>query len=243
MMNRERYPWALFRIFLGIGMLAALLSMPFPPQLLYVLFAAIALVVTVGLGLLLARAAGLRISVFENNSTKESVQPLLTLGPAFLIGLGLGSVILVLIRFVFASMLPELSLRFSAEAAMAIWQRILIAFNAAVLEEFAFRLLLFSLLVWALGKIWRKPEATSSLNILWLANAVIVIGFGLAHLPHWSAIATLTPLIVATVVFLNSIGGLAFGYLYWRKGLEAAITAHLAADIVLHVFGPGLLTT
>jgi membrane protease YdiL (CAAX protease family) len=63
----------------------------------------------------------------------------------------------------------------------------------------------------------------------------------LAHLPRWYAIATLTPLIVATVVFLNSIGGLTFGYLYWRKGLEAAMTAHFAADIVLHVFGPGLL--
>jgi hypothetical protein len=110
-----------------------------------------------------------------------------------------------------------------------------------VLEELAFRLLLFSFLVWLLGKIWRNPQVFASAGILWLANAVIAIGFGLAHLPHWSAIATLTPLIVATIVFLNSIGGLTFGYLYWRKGLEAAMLAHFIADIVLHVFGPGLI--
>jgi hypothetical protein len=29
-----------------------------------------------------------------------------------------------------------------------------------------------------------------------------------------------------------------FGWLYWRRGLEAAIVAHFAADLVLHVAAP-----
>jgi membrane protease YdiL (CAAX protease family) len=243
MLNRERYPWALFRIFLGLGILAALLAVPFPPNLLYVLFFTVALVATVGLGLFLARTAGFRISVFARQETGEDARPLLMLAQSALIGVGVGIFILLLIRLVFSSILPELSSRFTAEANVAIWQRSLISFNAAVLEELAFRLFLFSLFVWLLGKIRRKPEASPSPSVVWLANAIIAIGFGLAHLPRWSSIATLTPLVVATVVFLNSLGGLTFGYLYWRQGLEAAMLAHFAADIVLHVVGPAFLKT
>jgi hypothetical protein len=34
---------------------------------------------------------------------------------------------------------------------------------------------------------------------------------------------------------LNGIGGIVFGWLYWRNGLESAMTAHFSADIVVHV--------
>jgi membrane protease YdiL (CAAX protease family) len=37
---------------------------------------------------------------------------------------------------------------------------------------------------------------------------------------------------------LNGLGGLAFGWLYWKRGLESAIMAHFSADIVLHVITP-----
>jgi membrane protease YdiL (CAAX protease family) len=38
-------------------------------------------------------------------------------------------------------------------------------------------------------------------------------------------------------MLLNSIGGLVFGWLYWRQGLLAAMVAHFSADVVLHVIG------
>jgi hypothetical protein len=34
------------------------------------------------------------------------------------------------------------------------------------------------------------------------------------------------------------VAGAAFGWLYWKKGLEAAMIAHGSADVVLHVLGP-----
>jgi membrane protease YdiL (CAAX protease family) len=34
---------------------------------------------------------------------------------------------------------------------------------------------------------------------------------------------------------LNGLAGLAFGYLYWTRGLESAMLAHFTADLVLHV--------
>jgi hypothetical protein len=42
-------------------------------------------------------------------------------------------------------------------------------------------------------------------------------------------------------VFLNSIGGLTFGYLIYTNGLEGAIVAHFFADIMLHVVGLSFL--
>jgi len=103
-------------------------------------------------------------------------------------------------------------------------------------------LFLFSLLIWLAGKVWQIQRPPTS-QLLWIVNALIAIGFGVAHLPQWSTITPLTLPIILTVVFLNSIGGLTFGYLYFENGLEAAMIAHFFADLVLHVIGSGYLQT
>jgi membrane protease YdiL (CAAX protease family) len=39
---------------------------------------------------------------------------------------------------------------------------------------------------------------------------------------------------VTRVLALNTLAGFAFGILFWRYGLEHAMLAHFATDIVLH---------
>ena len=46
---------------------------------------------------------------------------------------------------------------------------------------------------------------------------------------------------ITRALLLNGIGGIVFGWLYWKRGLLAAMLAHFSADIVLHVVTP-LLT-
>ena len=58
---------------------------------------------------------------------------------------------------------------------------------------------------------------------------------GLGHLPATSVVVPLTPLVITRAVVLNGLLGIAFGWLYWKRGLEAAIISHFSADIVLHV--------
>jgi hypothetical protein len=41
-------------------------------------------------------------------------------------------------------------------------------------------------------------------------------------------------MVIRTLV-LNGFAGLVFGWLYWRRGLLAAMIAHTSADVVLHV--------
>ena len=51
-------------------------------------------------------------------------------------------------------------------------------------------------------------------------------------------IMSVTPLLIAAIVSLNAVAALGFGYLYWKRGIEAAMLAHFSADIILHVCAP-----
>ena len=49
----------------------------------------------------------------------------------------------------------------------------------------------------------------------------------------------MTPLLAVRALLLNGIAGVAFGYLYWRWGLEAAMLGHMCTHLVLQV--PGVM--
>ena len=67
------------------------------------------------------------------------------------------------------------------------------------------------------------------------ANILAAVLFGLGHLPATATFLPLTPLVITRAILLNGIGGMIFGWLYWKRGLEAAMVSHFSADIVLHV--------
>ena len=57
--------------------------------------------------------------------------------------------------------------------------------------------------------------------------------FGLGHLPALAQSVTLTPALVARTVLLNAVAGVLFGWLYWRRSLEAAMVAHASFHVPL----------
>ena len=71
----------------------------------------------------------------------------------------------------------------------------------------------------------------------WIAIVVVAVVFGLGHLPATSAVTPLTPTVVSRALVLNGIAGIAFGYLYWRHGLEAAMIGHMSAHLVMQIPG------
>jgi len=242
-MDHQISPWTSFGILSGIGCIALFLALPRPLKPGYFIISLAVLGVIVGTGLFFSRSVSLKTFVFSGDPLGDNLQQRLQiLGRASLIGVGLGTVILIVIRFVLLSILPEIRLRFTAESSLETWKRVVIAFDSAVLEEIIFRLFLLSSLVWIVSKIWQLQKPPTP-EIFWAINALIAIGFGIAHLPQWSAITPLTPLVILIVVFLNSFGGVTFGYLFYANGLEAAIVAHFAADVMLHVVGLSFLQT
>jgi len=70
---------------------------------------------------------------------------------------------------------------------------------------------------------------------MWVAIVVAGLLFGLGHLPGAAAVGVkITKPVVVTAVVLNLVVALAFGWLFWRHGLLAAIVAHGLVHAVWH---------
>jgi hypothetical protein len=118
------------------------------------------------------------------------------------------------------------------------WQGFWASISAAVTEETLLRLFLLTLLAWLGSRVRRTPEGRLTPGVAWTANVLTSLAFGALHLPLASSLMPLTPWVVTQVLVLNGLGGLVFGWLYWKYGLESAMLAHFSADLILHVIPP-----
>lgn len=104
-----------------------------------------------------------------------------------------------------------------------VWQGFLAAFYGGINEEILMRLFFMSILIWIFFKIKKTEDGKPTHLSIWVAIILAAILFGIAHLAFTSALIAITPVIIARAVILNGIGGVIFGWLYWRKGLESAM--------------------
>jgi membrane protease YdiL (CAAX protease family) len=75
--------------------------------------------------------------------------------------------------------------------------------------------------------------------VVWIAMVLATLLFGAVHLPQAAELGGALPAsVVAYVLLGNGLGGLVFGWLYWKRGLLAAATAHFTVDVVLYVVAP-----
>ncbi len=125
--------------------------------------------------------------------------------------------------------------RFAITAPPA-WAGFLASLGAGVTEEIVFRLGLMTFLVWLCARDTRRfPH---SAWVVWAGNALAALLFGAMHLPQAALIYGLTGPIVAFTLLGNAIPGLVFGWLYWKRGLAAAMVSHCLADVVLKAVLP-----
>jgi membrane protease YdiL (CAAX protease family) len=121
-----------------------------------------------------------------------------------------------------------------AESYPALWKWFLVSINAGVTEEVAFRLGLMTLLAWLGSLISRDDGGHPTMAVLWIANVLAALAFGAAHLVGIIPVPR-TPVFIVRTVAQNGIVGTAFGWLYWRHGLESAILTHFLFDVVTYV--------
>lgn len=192
-------------------------------------------------GLYLGDSVGLGAPIIENwiSGNRPSHRPL---GRAALWGVGTGVLIVVLSIAVFNPLIvedvidpttfPEISPALGALASV----------GAGITEEMLFRLGLVTLLVWLGFRLGARTDDDErpATWLVWGAIVVVSLAFGAAHLPATSEIFRLTPAVIARAFVLNGVGGVVFGWLYWRRGLLAAMIAHFSTDIVLHALVPVL---
>lgn len=101
-------------------------------------------------------------------------------------------------------------------------------------EELLLRWGVMTFLVWLAWRLGQRAQGKPRAICFVVAIVLSSIIFGFGHLPVAAALGvSLTAPLVSYVVVANSVFGLMAGYLYWKKGLEAAIIAHMSAHVVL----------
>jgi hypothetical protein len=116
------------------------------------------------------------------------------------------------------------------------WQGLLASAYGGVVEEVLCRLFVMSLFVWTLARLSSTIMPTAWMY--WTAIVCAALLFGAGHLPVLAQMHAFTPINVTQVISLNALCGVAYGWLFWRDGLEYAMVAHFSSDIVLHVLAP-----
>ena len=203
---------------------------------------AILFAIMIFIGMLLASRVGLGTPILEAATRGESVADRVRsiLPISILLGIMGALLIIALEVWIFQpAMLHELGEAAAAlglqNAQPAAWKGFLASFYGGIAEEIQLRLFVMSLLVWLGRFLSRTAEGKPTAAVFWVAAILAAILFGLGHLPATAALLPLSSLVVTRAIVLNGLLGVAFGWLYWKRGLEAAIVSHFAADIVLHV--------
>ena len=102
-----------------------------------------------------------------------------------------------------------------------------------IVEELLLRAGMMTAIAWVLARITRPPFGQAPTWLVWTSILLAALAFGLLHLPATAVLIELTPLVVTRALLLNAVLAIAFGWLAWRRGLEAAIASHLVADVLL----------
>jgi len=196
-----------------LGAVAVFLSFPFRTPLLYYLAGEVVIVLMIWAGLWFGARHGLGSAIPSPRRIAYSL----------LIGAASGAVVLALLP------LAGLQSRIIREASIPVWKWLIIAFDSSILEEIIFRLFIVSFVVWLLARFMRRDAAT------WIALVVSALLFGASHLTRWLDAG---PLVITSVMIVNGLIAIVLGRVFVKWGIEAAIVAHFAGDIVVHVIGP-----
>jgi hypothetical protein len=145
---------------------------------------------------------------------------------AALLGLGVAAVVIA------GDLALGAGARGAAAAAPVPWPiRVGGVFYGALAEEVMFRWGLMSAI--ALGIVRLAPRVPAT-RVRAAASVATALVFAAGHLPMlFSYAPDAGGLLVARTIALNLVSGTAFGWICWRRGLEAGMVAHGAANVAI----------
>ena len=212
-------------------------EMPLSPpvmKLLSIVQPSLFLALAVLSGVILAPKVGLSAPAAEAAASRKSVASAIfpQIIPGIIGGL-IGAAAIILSWLLYKSYLPA-EFTVKAEELNKLMPFLTRLLYGGITEELLLRWGVMTLLVWAMWRLFQKRRDEP--RPFWFVSAILIssVLFGIGHLPLASAIAVeLTVPIAFFIVAANSVFGLIAGFLYWKKGLEAAIIAHAFAHVVL----------
>ncbi|MEO5630040.1 MAG: CPBP family glutamic-type intramembrane protease [Thermomonas sp.] len=190
----------------------------------------VALAVWAGVGL--SRALGLGAPVFEASLSGSGAWAALRpqLVPATIVGLLTAGLLVYLSHVAPAELLALGQTTDISLAAKLLY--------GGVTEEVLMRWGLMTVLIWLPWRFMQKRVGPPRLQYIVGGIFAAAVLFGAGHLPAAAAMgASLTPGVVTYIIVGNTVPALSFGYLFWRRGLEAAMLAHALAHLVSTLAG------
>lgn len=185
--------------------------------------------ITIFFGLLLAKKTGFQLPLLEAIVEKRDYIKVIK---SILVKSVLSGVVVAVILYGLDILFTILGVGITTHQNLApIWQTLLASFYGGITEEILMRLFLMTLFVWIGMKLFKQKEPSKIGIVIPIFLAAII--FGLGHLPVTASLTKITTLVVIRAIVLNGIGGIVFGWLYWKKGLESAMIAHFTTDIFL----------
>jgi hypothetical protein len=178
-------------------------------------------------GLWLGKSVGLGAPLLggwaEGRPVRE--QAVSALKMALLVGLGVTALKYLLDFLVFAPFVP---------ATLSQWKwaplflKLPIPFQQGIGDEIIYRLFWMTVVVWLIWKAQGSGDAPPGDRAYW-AGILIVGLFPVLGL----VLSGVTGLALLQYTAIILAGAIPFGWLYWKKGIEAALLAHFTSSVVL----------
>lgn len=189
------------------------------------------LVIAIVLGTVMNDKVALSVPLIEKLiGIKNSVVSVFEILKYGVLGGLIAGVLLSMISFLFVPMLPAEFLELGEAIKPSLIARFL---YGGITEELLMRFGLMTTLIWLFSKIMRgtKPMA------FYIGISIAAVLFALGHFPvAYQAVETPSAGLLSYILIGNSIGGLIFGWLYWKKGLESAMIGHMVTHVVMVCF-------
>lgn len=244
-MIKKKILLGIILIILGIIGVASILTMdiPLPPEteailkdtftagqikLLTLINPTVLLIIFVVIGTILYQKVNLKVPIIEKlvGIRKESIKTTSILKYGIVGGIFSG-ILLSLIGLVYNPILPAEFLELGESLKPTLAARFL---YGGLTEEILMRFGLMTLIVWLCSKIFKGTKPF----VFWTGIVIAAIIFAFGHFPiAYIAVDNPTTGLLTYILIANSIGGIIFGWLYWKKGLESAFIAHIFTHIVM----------
>ena len=144
-----------------------------------------------------------------------------------LLGLSAG-ILIMFIAFIFERLVPPEEFK-ALDSSIEL--TLLARFGyGGIVEELLLRFGFMTLVVWTASKISRRLNN----GTYWIGIVLSTLLFAFGHFPIvFVSVPSPSFLLLAYILIGNSAAGLIFGWLYWKKGLEAACIAHIFAHAAM----------
>jgi len=229
---KRPFSWRALWILVGLQLLGNLLSIPtlkatgqpIDPLPVWILWTVISIPI-IALSLFLGGRIGLGAPLLEGflygQERKEWAKTVIAL--SIFVAVAASPLILLVNRQV------------DSEGYPAIWKLLLASVDAGVQEEIFNRFFLMTILAWLGSLIWREANGRPTNTVLWIAILVTGFIFGWAHVEDKLVIPDVPFIDYLILMVVGTVYGVVFGWLYWKLGIEGAILAHFAIDVMASV--------